>query len=664
MRRVTGGFLVVCPDLGAEPAARRGDLSARCRKAALAFGLTGTVTLIMLTGLLFGASVASAANLFTLDAHADGLGHVVMDATGNVYVGWNHASSGAADTPMFCKFALGSTCTSPVSLTLPGPNGPNQNGTAGDFPIQGPGSTVYVVGPRYVDSDTVVWTSTDGGATFGGGTVIANSYNQTNAESVLLQGSNLLIGGVNVGLSFDSTPLTPPPAHTLLFSNPGAGGVASGSLAVDQNGNPVEAYWNLSSPQALNYYYYNGSGSMDSESNWTGPVSLGVGQTPSLAGGPAGLYLLSADGSNPSNPAEPTALDVRSYSATSHTFGSPVTLLTNPASGFDEGGGLATTPGGKVVAIWPDVTADGAAVLDSFASTNGGASFAGPAHVATRAGGYGGQASVAAIDQGAGVAGVMAFNDANGLELANLTPTVQVQPTQLTTSQTAGAQLGGSITVPAGTIGETDHATISGVNASAATGTMAYRLFSSSSCTASSEVFASATAVSGGVTAASAGVGTALAPGTYYWEAGYSGDALNSASASACGSEILTITPAASAGGNGTSNGSSVTITVSCAVTPCTVTITITIDPPAQTARAVETKKKQAKIITIAKGSFRIRKHGERKLGVKLTKAGKKLLKKDHGHLKAKLLVFTKVDGHGENVSRTIHITTIKHHKK
>lgn len=662
MRSGTGGFLVLPPDLGEEPTARRADLIARLRKATLAFGLAGTATLVMLTGLLFTASTASAANMFTLDAQADGLGHVVMDTAGNVYVAWNHTSSGTADVPMFCKFALGSTCTSPVSLSLPGPNGPNDNGTSGDFPIVGPGGIVYVVGPRYVDSDTVVWTSTDGGATFGSGTVIANSYGQTGAESVLLEGSNLLIGGVNVGLSFDSTPLTPPSGHTFVFSNPGAGGVASGSLAVDQNGNPVEAYWNLSSPAALNYYYYNGSGSMDSQANWTGPVSVGVGQTPSLAGGPGGLYLLSADGSNPSNPNDPTAVDVRSYNATSHSFGSPVTLLTNPASGFDEGGGLATTPSGRVVAIWPDVTADGADVLDSFASTNGGASFAGPAHVATRAGGYGGQASVAAIDQGAGVAGVIAFNDANGLELANLTPLIEA--TQLTTSQTAGTTVGTSITVPAGTVGETDRALLSGANASAATGTMNYGLFSSSTCTASSEVFTSATAVSGGVARASAGVGTALAPGTYYWHAAYSGDALNQPSTSACGSEVLTMTPAATIGGTRTSNGSSVTITVSCAVTPCTVTVTITIDPPAQATRAVEAKKKKAKIITIAKGTFTIRKHGKRKLEVKLTKAGKKLLKKDHGHLKAKLLVSTKVDGHREKVSRTIHITTVKHHKK
>jgi hypothetical protein len=159
---------------------------------------------------------------------------------------------------------------------------------------------------------------------------------------------------------------------------------------------------------------------LDTQSNWTGPESVGIGQTPSSAGGSGGLYLLSADGSLASNPDDPTAVDVRSYNATSHTFNAPVTLLSNPESGFDEGGGIAETPGGKVVAIWPDVSAGGTDVLDSFVSTNSGASFT-PAYIATRSG-YGGQASVAATDTSTGVEGVVAFNDDGGLELANLTP--------------------------------------------------------------------------------------------------------------------------------------------------------------------------------------------------------------------------------------------------
>jgi hypothetical protein len=614
-------------------------------------------------------AAASAANMFTLDAQADGLGNVAMDSTGNVYVAWNHTTSGgAADTPTFCKFALGGTCTSPVSLTLPGPNGPNDNGTDGNFPILGSGSTVYVVGPRYVDSDTVVWTSTNGGASFDAGTVIANGFDQTGASSVLLDGSNLLIAGINVGLSFDSTPLTGTAGQAFVFSNPGSGGVAGDSLALDQTGNPVEAYWNLSNPAALDYYYYNGTGNMDSQSDWTGPETVGIGQTPSLAGGTGGLYLLSADGSLASNPDDPTAVDIRSYNATSHTFNAPVPVLSNPESGFDEGGGITETPAGKVVAIWPDQNASGTGVLDSFVSTNSGVSYAG-ANVATRAAGYGGQVSVAAIDVGAGVEGVVAFHDSSGLELANLTPTPT--PTTIATAQASGTTTGTNISIPAGTVGEQDRAAVSGANESSATGVMSYALYSKSTCAASSLKFnGGATAVTGGVAAASNAVTTALAPGKYYWQAVYSGNATNDPAASTCGSEVLTVTPATSIGGSGSSNGTTVTITVTCAATPCTVTVTITIDPPATTASAARVtadkkKKPKGKTITLGSGTFKIKKKGADKLAVKLSKAGKKYLAAHHGRAKgAKLLVSTKIDKHLEKTSRSISITTKKPKKK
>ena len=182
---------------------------------------------------------------------------------------------------------------------------------------------------------------------------------------------------------------------------------------------------------------------------------------------------------------------------------------------------------------------------------------------------------------------------------------------------------------------------------------MTYGLFSSSSCTAASEVFHSTVGVTGGVAGSSAGVTTALDPGKYYWEAFYSGNALNAPSLSHCGSEVLTVSPAVTLSGSGTSSGSSVTITVTCASTPCTVTITITIDPPSHSVRAVAAK---AKIVKIASGTFKIKKKGKDKLAVRLTSAGKKLLKKDHGHLKATILFSLKIHGHRVTQTGTIKI--------
>ncbi|HWF50385.1 MAG TPA: hypothetical protein VG294_07030 [Solirubrobacteraceae bacterium] len=118
--------------------------------------------------------------------------------------------------------------------------------------------------------------------------------------------------------------------------------------------------------------------------------------------------------------------------------------------------------------------------------------------------------------------------------------------------------------------------------------------------------------------------------------------------------------PPVSIGAAGTSNGTTVTITVSCAATPCTVTVTITGTSTSHTRRALSARTKKAKAVTIATGTFTIKKTGKAKLAVKLTKAGKRLLKKNHGHLKAKTVVSTKLGGHVQKVSKTIHITTKK----
>ena len=246
------------------------------------------------------------------------------------------------------------------------------------------------------------------------------------------------------------------------------------------------------------------------------------------------------------------------------------------------------------------------------------------------------------------------------------------------TSQALGATTGSNLSIPAGTVGETDRAVVSGANAGTATGAMTYTLYSKSTCASSSKVFnAGATSVTAGVAAASLGVTTSLAPGKYYWQATYSGNAGtlagggNAPGVSTCGSEVLTVTAAATLGGSGSSNGSTVTITVSCAVTPCTVTVTITIDPPATTASAARVsadkkKKAKTKTITLASGTFKIKKKGKAELAVKLSKAGKKYLATHHGRTKgAKLLVSTKIDRHLEKTWRTITITTHKKkHKK
>jgi hypothetical protein len=120
--------------------------------------------------------------------------------------------------------------------------------------------------------------------------------------------------------------------------------------------------------------------------------------------------------------------------------------------------------------------------------------------------------------------------------------------------------------------------------------------------------------------------------------------------------------PQVSIGSGGSSNGTTVTVVVSCGTPPCRVTVTITVSVVSHAPRAVAARKK-TKLVTLAKGTFKITKSGSNKLAVKLTKAGKKLLKQHHGHLKAKAHASTTVAGHVAKVSKTITITSKKKKK-
>src|SRR5438270_9586364 len=84
----------------------------------------------------------------------------------------------------------------------------------------------------------------------------------------------------------------------------------------------------------------------------------------------------------------------------------------------------------------------------------------------------------------------------------------------------------------------TDTATISGTNAATATGTVAYKVYSDNGCT---KEVASAGAVSVSGELVPASNPETLAPGTYFWQASYSGDPSNEASKSQCSSEVETV---------------------------------------------------------------------------------------------------------------------------
>ncbi len=641
---------------------------------------------------------------------------VAVDGAGNAYIVWANTkdlSPTTTNVVQYCVLPPGATACSEAGTLVPADGGEYVD----DVQVLVEGSTVVVLADVYGTAGSSSqeyepeqeWQSTDGGATFAvvnEGKSVADGILSADTgplNAVLVPGTNALgfgwdsaAGNETYGAvpTFDEFPLTSPPECSVktcptdeafaalepntnpdpignpygqfasqLGTNPGVLGI----FETDFSNGPLEcapgfgtAYAYGSGEQSSTNSYDISPGS--AHSAWKVPIAQADCNVeyPAVGGGPSGFGVLEDN----------TATDnvvYHSFDQAKENFDTPeVTVAAgtgelDPAVSQDGAGGVYATfllggAGGPISLAY---------------SADGGAAWTGPATLKPNPEGAAGNLTSSVNATGQGWA---AWTD-NGSVYAQqfiASDAIPPKPTPaadtLTTSQTSGTATGASLTIPAGTIGETDRATLSGANAAIATGTVTYSLYSKSSCVATSKVFDGGTAtVTAGVAAPSAGVSTAFAPGTYYWQAVYSGDANNVASVSACGSEVLTVVPATEIGGSGSSTSTTVTITITCTSPPCTVTITITVLSGGSARYGTEARKKakHTKILTLASGTFTIKTKGPKKLTVHLTKAGKRLLARDKGHLKAKVLVSDKTPGGVETTTRTITITAAKHkHKK
>jgi hypothetical protein len=409
----------------------------------------------------------------------------------------------------------------------------------------------------------------------------------------------------------------------------------------------------------------------DAKSAWKAlePIDC-IGYSPAVGGGPSGFGELEWDGTNDTMVYHP-------FDQSSATFDAPVNI------GGEEdatGTSLSQDAAGGVYATWYDQYApDGSAIRFAY-SPNAGATWEGPvsltggtAHpedVASAVGADGqGWAVSTEIVGGSPEVFVQPFvkGDAYVPPSGGSTPSPSPSSSTIATSQTSTGTKGADISILAGTVGETDQASIAGANAAHAGGSVHYYLYADPTCDPGvGEVFdGGSSTVVNGVAGSSLPVSTALSPGKYYWQAQYSGDALDLPVMSACGSEVLNVEPAATGASSATSNGSTVTVTVSCkSSAPCEVTVTILATEVTVTVKASAAKHSKAKRttrkVTLASGSFKVSAGHSKRLTLRLTKAGKKLLAKDHGHLKGTIAVADK-SAHGVTTAQSaIAITT--HH--
>ena len=516
---------------------------------------------------------ALANNLFTLEPSPESTSVPVTESSGTAYVAWERKppSVTEASITLFCRIPRGGTCSSPVVLPIPAPGKSDSESVSQAFPVLGTRSgVVYVVGPRYVPNDTLIWTSTNGGVTFSG-PVKAPSYGgHTGIDDVLLNPNRTAtekeptadyfdVASTNPGFGFGEVSNTLKSPAEFSFSEPGPF-VDEGGLGFTTGSHlPVVAFFNLEEHDQIHYYVAKGSPA-GVESKWSGPKPklLAEGYSPRLASGPAGLLILSSD--FPGGESNPAVLDVRKFNESSQTFEAPVQVASNLAQDGATSGIYENPETGYIYVVWP-VSSNGSLSLHVAESTDGGASFHGEREVAFSEGGFEGPPRLAVASDGRGW---LTYRDEHGDEVADLTVN-----TVLSTSLSGGGQSGASISVPQGTP-VTDTATVGGAAGPSATGTVNYEVFGNAGCTGASTQAGSA-GVSGGVAGgSSAAVAAALAPGKYYFRATYGGDVAHQPSTSPCGSEVLTVlapTATTTTQSGGGINASSLTVTYPTSVT-------------------------------------------------------------------------------------------------
>ncbi len=611
------------------------------RHAALLGGLVVALVAVVLAGATALAASSALAAPITLDAPDNGTPPLIAydPSTQTTYVAWEDPHFPGVDLCVLPADTTACEGGAPVLLEdskYVGYSETNRPGLGGLVVL--PNGEAVVIGTP-VSTGSIAWASPAGGAAFlsgnhglqyGGQFISPVSLYYTGGNAVAL--SNTDVGLLDdYGNFFSDSPFagpeSPNPAATTnpggqyprkaldtdgpeIAAEPAPVPAAAGTdIVVGVGSNNSSAQ--LTPPGCLNDAatgYGVSVGQVDGVSKATGTLNkeglpayqlLGCSaEAPVLAqGGQGGIGALEEEGSGFSGAGSDYQLDYRPFvaTATGGSFGAPVELadvtgeVLNGVDALD----LSEDSGTGVYALWES----GRAVLDY--SSNGGASWGGPvvtpvpytAHGVIV--GIGGGNAEIAYDENPGTGTQVFLEAVNYQQLAEA-------PTAIATTQTSGTTSGASITIPDGTVGEYDKATITGANAGSATGTLDYGLYSSSSCAASSLLLSSTSTVTGGVAGPSPGLAVALKPGTYYWQAAYSGNSTNAASASACGSEVLTVgSPAPSSEFKVeaivTSSGGTVTITI--IVTQpgkATLTVTISTSTLAHSA-AVDAKAKKCK---------------------------------------------------------------------
>ncbi len=371
-------------------------------------------------------------------------------------------------------------------------------------------TVIYLGGAN--DSATVsgnhVSAATDGGAynqfTLGntqvaGVDVNSNSYT-SGAQGVTV--SDNVVSGLNFGVEVRNSPPTNVQITGNTISDSVTNGIKIKATGGDTiSGNTVSATYGAD--DCLDLTSGSGTaGTNDAWSNDTGVTSSPAGLCQATTTTTTSLSGDSQTGTAITVPAGSAVTDAATLSgANSATAGGTVTYSVYSDSACTVSAGS----GGTVTVTSGSVPASSAVTLDTAGTYYWGASYSGDS---------------------ANAASTSACGPGDEVE------TVAVGSTGLTTSLSGDSQTGTTISVPVNTA-VTDAATLSGTYAAIAGGTVTYTAYSNSACTTSVGSGGTVSVSNGSVPAS--GAVTLASPGTYYWQASYSGDVANTSSTSACG---------------------------------------------------------------------------------------------------------------------------------
>jgi hypothetical protein len=329
---------------------------------------------------VFGVASPAGAVVNLGSTAGDAAPRVIVDATGQGYTTW--ADGGATHNLDYCRLTTGkATCGSRQSFSYPTAT---QSDDSGNAPVFTAAGTVALVDSRCCLSSNqkFLYTSSDGGQTFGPPTELANDHASGMTGNALDVPAGALFAGspeqvitsdnsaVTGGGSIQATGLTAALTDPGWFTPPIAeSGTLSESIA-REGSTMVVVYTQDTVPHYMvTWVKYGGAGDPDAASSWGAPQSLSplpsLDSNAQLVSGFNGIFVARSV----ARPGDNEALAVQRFTGSGWT--SPVTVTrTALGSRF----AIDETPAGVVYVIWRDASGK----LDYVLSANASATKFGP----------------------------------------------------------------------------------------------------------------------------------------------------------------------------------------------------------------------------------------------------------------------------------------------